>query len=84
MKEANTPVYNTIGSWIVTLIKDKKGHLKSTSQMYIPYYQTIKDDYKTFKTLYLTDSTSIYLNQPAVKDEKDKIYSSIKNGESLK
>ena len=44
--------------------------------MYIPYYQTIKDDYKTFKTLYLTDSTSIYLNQPAVKDEKDKIYSS--------
>lgn len=83
MKEANTPVYNTIGSWIVTLIKDKKGHLKSTSQMYIPYYQTIKDDYKTFKTLYLTDSTSIYLNQPAAKDEKDKIYSSIKNGESL-
>ncbi|MGN1028913.1 MAG: hypothetical protein ACI4P7_02350, partial [Bacilli bacterium] len=83
MKDANTPVYNTIGSWVITLNKDKKGNLKNTSQMYIPYYQTIRDDYKTFKTLYLTDNESIYLSQPTIRDEKDKIYSSIKNGENL-
>lgn len=83
MKDANTPVYNTVGSWIVTLNKDRKGNLINTSQMYIPYYQTIKDDYKTFKTLYLTDHESIYLNQSIIKDEKDKIFSSIKNGEDV-
>ena len=83
MKDANTPVYNTIGSWVITLNKDKKGNLKNTSQMYIPYYQTIRDDYKTFKTLHLTDNESIYLSQPTIRDEKDKIYSSIKNGENL-
>ena len=83
MKDANTPVYNTVGSWVITLNKDKKGNLKNTSQMYIPYYQTIRDDYKTFKTLHLTDNESIYLSQPTIRDEKDKIYSSIKNGENL-
>ena len=83
MKDANTPVYNTVGSWVITLNKDKKGNLENTSQMYIPYYQTIRDDYKTFKTLYLTDNESIYLSQPTIRDEKDKIYSSIKNGENL-
>ena len=83
MKDANTPVYNTVGSWVVTLNKDKKGNLKNTSQMYIPYYQTIRDDYKTFKTLHLTDHESIYLSQPTIRDEKDKIYSGIKNGESV-
>lgn len=28
MKDANTPVYNTVGSWVITLNKDKKGNLK--------------------------------------------------------
>ena len=83
MKDANTPVYNTVGSWIITLKKDKKGNLRNTSQMYIPYYQTIKDDYKNFKTLYLTDKESIYLSRPIIRDDKDKIYSNIKNGESV-
>lgn len=83
MKDANTPVYNTVGSWIITLKKDKKGNLSNTSQMYIPYYQTIKDDYKNFKTLYLTDKESIYLSRPIFRDDKDKIYSNIKNGESV-
>lgn len=83
MKDANTPVYNTVGSWIITLKKDKKGNLRNTSQMYIPYYQTIKDDYKNFKSLYLTDKESIYLSRPIIRDDKDKIYSNIKNGESV-
>ena len=83
MKDANTPVYNTVGSWVITLKKDRRGNLKNTSQMYIPYYQTIKDDYKNFKTLYLTDKESIYLNRPVIRDEKDKIYTGIKNGEKV-
>lgn len=83
MKDANTPVYNTVGSWIITLKKDKKGNLRNTSQMYIPYYQTIKDDYKNFKTLYLTDNESIYLSKPVIKDYRDKVYSNIKSGEKV-
>ena len=83
MKDANTPVYNTIGSWIVTLDKDKKGNLKGTSQMYIPYYKTIKDDYRTFKKLELLDHTTISVPEINVKDDKDKIFDMLKNGQSL-
>lgn len=83
MKDANTPVYNTVGSWVVTLKKDKKGNLKNTSQMYIPYYNTINDDYKNFKTLYLGDNESVYVSQKTLRDEKDKMYSGIKNGDTV-
>ena len=83
MKDANTPVYNTVGGWIVNLERDKKGNLKNTTQMWIPYYDTITDDYKTAKTLYLTDDKKIYVPQTVEKDSKDKLFSSIKNGEEL-
>ena len=83
MKDANTPVYNTVGSWVVTLKKDKKGNLKNTSQMYIPYYNTINDDYKNFKALYLGDNESVYVSQKTLRDEKDKMYSGIKNGDTV-
>lgn len=83
MKDATTPVYNTIGGWIVNLEKDKKGNLKNTTQMWIPYYDTIKDDYKTAKTLYLTDDKKVFIPQSIDKDEKDKMFSSIKNGDTL-
>lgn len=83
MKDATTPVYNTVGGWIVNLQKDKKGNLKNTTQIWIPYYKTITDDYKTAKTLYLSDNKKIFLNANIVKDEKDKMFFSIKNGEEL-
>ena len=83
MKDATTPVYNTVGGWIVNLEKDKKGNLKNTTQMWIPYYNTIIDDYKTAKNLHLTDDKKVFLTQQSIKDDKDKIFSSIKNGESL-
>ena len=86
MKAASTPVYNTVGAWVVKLSKDKKGNLKNTSQMWIPYYSTIADDYKTAKALYLRDdasSSKIYFNQPIIRDEKDRIFSTIKNGETV-
>ena len=83
MKDATTPVYNTVGGWIVNLEKDKKGNLKNTTQMWIPYYNTIIDDYKTAKNLHLTDDKKVFLTQQSIKDDKDKIFSYIKNGESL-
>ena len=83
MKDATTPVYNTIGSWIVTLQKDKKGNLKNTLQLWLPYYKTILDDYKTAKQLYIANNKQFYINQPLIKDEKDKKFSLIKNGELL-
>ena len=83
MKDANTPVYNTVGGWIVTLNRDKKGRLLNTSQLWVPYYNTIKDDYRTVKALYLTDNKQVFMERPIEKDNKDKIYSSIKNGEEL-
>lgn len=83
MKEANTPVYNTIGSWIISLDKDKKGSLKRTSQMYIPYYKTIKDDYRTFKNLEISDQILVPVSEIPKKDDKDKVYSQIRNGESV-
>ena len=84
MKDANTPVYNTIGSWIVNLSKDKKGNLTNTSQIWLPYYDTIENDYKTARALYLTDDKKVYVPVKIYKDEKDRIFSSIKNGSSVK
>lgn len=83
MKDANTPVYNTVGGWIVTLNRDTKGRLLNTSQLWIPYYNTIKDDYRTAKALYLSNNKQVFIEKPIEKDDKDKIYSSIKNGEEL-
>lgn len=83
MSDASTPVYNTVGCWIVDLQKDKKGNLSNTSQIWIPYYKTIKDDYKTAKTLYLKEGEQVFIEQPVVRDEKDRMFSSIKNGASV-
>ena len=83
MKDASTPVYNTIGGWIVTLEKDKKGNLKNTTQMWIPYYNTIVDDYKTTKSLYISDNKKIYISHANLKDETSKKFSLIKNGDKL-
>ncbi len=44
---------NVIGAWIITIKKDGKGKVESISQLFIPYYQTITNDYKTSKTLRL-------------------------------
>lgn len=83
MKDANTPVYNSVGAWVVNLNKDKKGNLKNTTQMWIPYYNTIVDDYKTAKTLYVSKDKPVFFSQSYDKDEKDKMFSHIRNGESL-
>lgn len=83
MKDANTPVYNTIGSWIITLYKDKKGSLQNTTQMYIPYYRTIKDDYRTFKKLELLDHVEVQVPKKIYKDDKDKLFSQFNNGEKI-
>lgn len=83
MKDANTPVYNTIGAWVVSLDRDKKGSLKRTSQMYIPYYKTIKDDYRTFKKLEVSDHILVQVPEKSLKDDRDKMYSQIRNGESV-
>ena len=83
MKDATTPVYNTIGGWIVNLEKDKKGKLKNTTQIWVPYYNTIIDDYKTAKALYLSDDKQVYIPRTVIRDEKDKAFSNIKNGEEL-
>ena len=83
MKDANTPVYNTIGGWIVNLERDKKGNLLNTTQMWIPYYHTIRDDYKTAKSLYIKDNQKIYFTHPSLRDETSKKFSAIRNGEAL-
>lgn len=83
MRMQNTPVYNTVGSWVVTLNKDKKGRLESTSQLLMPYYITIKDDYKTCKPLVISSRHSIHFPQKKAKDEIDKTFNQIKNGETL-
>ena len=83
MKDARTPVYNTVGGWIVTLNRDPKGKLINTSQMWIPYYETIEDDYRTAKALYLSDNKQVYIQRPIERDPKDRLYSSIRNGEEL-
>lgn len=83
MKDAHTPVYNTIGSWMVTLNRDRKGGLKNTSQIFVPYYKTIPNDYKTFKPLYSSTSKQVPVKSPVIKDDVDKIFTSIGNGESI-
>ena len=83
MKDASTPVYNTIGAWIVGLKKDKTGKLENTTQMWIPYYKTIPDDYKTAKALYISDTKKVFIPRREEKDERDKVISSIKSGESF-
>lgn len=83
MKDANTPVYNTIGSWIITLYKDKKGSLQNTTQMYIPYYRTIKDDYRTFNKLELLDHVEVQVPKKISKDDKDKLFNQFSNGEKI-
>lgn len=83
MKDAHTPVYNTIGAWIINLSKDKKGNLSSTRQLWIPYYKTIENDYKTAKALYLTDEKKIYIPKNYIRDDKDRLFSQIRNGEKV-
>lgn len=83
MKDARTPVFNTLGGWIVTLNRDAKGKLLNTSQLWIPYYETIEDDYRTAKALYLTDNKKVFIERSVGKDQNDKLYSKIKNGEEL-
>ena len=83
MKDANTPVYNTIGAWVVSLVRDKKGSLKRTSQMYIPYYKTIKDDYRTFKKLEVSDHILVQVPEKGLRDDRDKMFSQIRNRESV-
>ena len=38
-----------LGGWIITIKVDKNGHIKAISPMFIPFYTSIKDDYKNFK-----------------------------------
>lgn len=38
-----------MGGWIVTITVDEKGSIKRISPEFIPYYASIKDDYKNFK-----------------------------------
>ncbi len=83
MKDAATPVYNTVGAWLVKLQKDKKGSLRNTSQIWIPYYNTIVDDYKTAKALYLTDDKKVFVTPTIMRDEKDKTFAALKNGERV-
>ena len=83
MKDASTPVYNTVGGWVVTLNRDAKGKLLNTSQLWIPYYDTIEDDYRYAKTLYLTDKKKVFVPRTIEKDNNDRVYSKIKNGEEL-
>ena len=37
-----------MGGWIVTIRVDKNGHIQGFAPEYIPYYYSIKDDYKNF------------------------------------
>ena len=83
MKDATTPVYNTVGAWVINLSKDKKGNLANTTQMWMPYYKTIPDDYKTTRALYISDSKKVYVPVKTFKDEKDRMFSKIPNGSTL-
>ena len=38
-----------IGGWIVTIRVDKDGYIQGFAPEFIPYYYSIKDDYKNFK-----------------------------------
>ena len=37
-----------IGGWLVTITVDSEGHIQRISPEFIPYYNSIKDDYKNF------------------------------------
>jgi hypothetical protein len=37
-----------MGGWIVTIKVDKDGYIQGFAPMFIPYYSSIKDDYKNF------------------------------------
>lgn len=37
-----------IGGWIITLVVDSEGTIKTISPMFIPFYNAIKDDYKQY------------------------------------
>ena len=38
-----------LGGWIVTIRVDKKGYIQSFAPEFVPYYVSVKDDYKNFK-----------------------------------
>ena len=38
-----------MGGWIVTIRVDKNGYIQGFAPEYVPYYYSIKDDYKNFK-----------------------------------
>ena len=38
-----------LGGWIVTVRVDKEGHIQGFAPEFVPYYYSIKDDYKNFK-----------------------------------
>lgn len=38
-----------MGGWIVTIRVDEKGYIQGFAPEYVPYYYSIKDDYKNFK-----------------------------------
>lgn len=38
-----------IGGWIVTVRVDKEGHIQGFAPEFVPFYKSIKDDYKNFK-----------------------------------
>ena len=38
-----------LGGWIVTVRVDKDGHIQGFAPEFVPYYVSIKDDYKKFK-----------------------------------
>lgn len=38
-----------LGGWIITIHVDKNGYIQAISPMFIPFYSSIKDDYKNFR-----------------------------------
>lgn len=38
-----------LGGWIITIHVDKNGYIQVISPMFIPFYSSIKDDYKNFR-----------------------------------
>lgn len=44
-------INNVIGAWVIKLKKNEKGELENVSQLFIPYYKTVDNDYLKAKTL---------------------------------
>lgn len=86
MTMRSIPLYNTVGGWILTLNKDKTGKLESTSQIFIPYHTTVKNDYLNAKQLVITDTKSYKVSRKPRrrKDDIDKLFIDINNNDSLK